>query len=174
MSHEPDERATTGRWGSGLSAYLNDHLAGSVAALQLVRRRRDREGDSELGRTLARLAAEIEEDRAKLERVMDEVGVARNPAKQLGARGADLLMRVKQTLPAVGVGSPAVALLEELELLSLGIEGKALLWQALGTVASTVRELAGFDFDALKTRARSQRALLEPFRRDAAIRASSG
>jgi hypothetical protein len=152
----------------GLSPYLNDHLAGSVAALQLVRRRRDREGDSELGRALARIADEIEEDRATLERVMDEVGVARNPAKQLGARGADLLIRVKQTLPAVGVGSPAVALLEDLELLSLGIEGKALLWQVLGSFVGTAREIRGFDFNALEGRAREQRALLEPFRREAA------
>jgi hypothetical protein len=153
----------------GLSAYLNDHLAGSAAALQLVRRRRDREGDSELGRTLTRLADEIVEDRATLERVMDELGIARNPAKQLGARGADLLMRVKQTLPSVGVGSPATGLLEDLELLSLGIEGKVLLWQALGTIA----EAAHLDVDvrALEARARAQRALLAPFLRDAAGRA---
>jgi hypothetical protein len=171
VSEEPEQTEPTGRR-SGLSAYLNDHLAGSVAALQLVRRRRDREGDSDLGRTLARVAEEIEEDRATLERVMDEVGVARNPAKQLGARGADLLMRVKQSLPVVGVGSSATVLLEDLELLSLGIEGKALLWQALGTLVGTEREIDDVDFEALESRARSQRALLEPFRREAAVRVS--
>jgi hypothetical protein len=169
MTDESEETEAAARR-PGLSAYLNDHLAGSVAALQLVRRRRDREGDSELGRTLARIATEIEEDRATLERVMDQVGVARNAAKQLGARGADLLMRVKQTLPAVGVGSPAVVVLEDLELLSLGIEGKALLWQVLGSVDG-LQDLDGVDLESLEARAREQRALLEPLRRDAARRA---
>jgi hypothetical protein len=168
---DPSEETSVNGPHRGLSAYLNDHLAGSVAALQLIHRRRAREGDSDLGEALARIAEEIEEDRATLERVMDEVGVATNAAKQLGARGADLLMRVKQTLPALGVGSPEVALLEDLELLSLGIEGKALLWQALRSLAGTEREIGGFDFEALESRARDQRARLEPFRREAAGRA---
>lgn len=172
MTDGTEEIAPTGRR-SGLSAYLNDHLAGSAAALQLVRRRRDREGDSALGRALTRLATEIDEDRATLERVMDELGVARNPAKQLGALGADLLMRVKQMLPTVGVGSAETALLEDLELLSLGIEGKALLWQALRTLG-TAPEIDGFDFDRLEARAREQRALLEPYRSEAARQAIGG
>lgn len=152
----------------GLSAYLNDHLAGGAAALQLVQRCRDREGGSELGRMLESLAREIADDRASLERVMEQVGAPRNPAKRIGAVGAELLLRFKQTLPAIGIGSAAIARLEDLELLSLGIEGKALLWQVLGALADTDDRLASFDFAALEARAREQRATIEPFRREAA------
>lgn len=153
----------------GLSAYLNDHLAGSVAAIQLVERCRDREEDSELGHALVRLADEIAEDQASLERVMKQVGAARNPAKRLGAVGAEMMLRFKQALPALGIGSAAIARLEDLELLSLGIEGKALLWRAFGAIAEKDARLEGFDFAALEARARDQRALLEPFRLRAAV-----
>ena len=48
--------------------------------------------------------------------------------------------------------------------LSLGIEGKRMLWKVLGTLASSDGRLVGFDFAGLERRAESQRRRLEPFR----------
>jgi hypothetical protein len=70
-------------------------------------------------------------------------------------------------------GSPDVTRLLELETLSLGIEGKLLLWRSLTEVAETRPELAEFDLTALATQAVSQRAGVEPFRLEAAATALS-
>ena len=51
-----------------LSAYLNDHLAGSAAGVQLAKRCRDAHEGSDLAQHLAALVGEIEEDRRLLER----------------------------------------------------------------------------------------------------------
>lgn len=146
-----------------LSAYLNDHLAGSAAAIQLANRSREQHRNSDLGRYLEVLAREIEEDRHVLAQVMTAVGVRTNPVKQAGALGAELLTRLKSWVPVLGSGS-TVAHLEEIELLSLGVEGKQLLWRLLDELSSSDERLQEFDFQALEKRAQVQRDGLEPFR----------
>jgi hypothetical protein len=153
-----DERADR------LDPYLNDHLAGSVAAVRLAERFRDREPDTELGRLLSELIVEIEEDRDVLLDVMERVGASRNPVKRAGALGAELLTSLRGRVPMLGAGSAEVARLEEIELLTLGIEGKRLLWKALGRLARSDARLEGFDFTGLAKRAKAQRDRLEPFR----------
>jgi hypothetical protein len=49
-----------------------------------------------------------------------------------------------------------------------GIEGKRLLWLALGQIRDVDRRLLELDFDQLPERARSQRERLEPHRLAAA------
>lgn len=146
-----------------LSAYLNDHLAGSAAGVQLAKRCREAHGGSDLGQYLGNLVGEIEEDRRVLERVMTRVGAQSNPVKQAGALGAEFLTRLKHLTPVLGSGS-TVARLEEIELLSLGIEGKRLLWGLLNELSSSDDRLREFDFTALGEGARTQRDGLEPFR----------
>lgn len=146
-----------------LSAYLNDHLAGSAAAIQLANRYREQHRHSELGRHLRDLVGEIEEDRHVLERVMTAVGAQTNPVKQAGALGVELLTRLKNHMPVLGSGS-TVARLEEIELLSLGVEGKQLLWRLLGELSGSDERLRRFDFTVLEKRAQMQRDGLEPFR----------
>ena len=158
----------------GLAVYLNDHLAGSAAGLRLARRCLERERGSKLGRKLERLVDEIEEDRGALERVMARVAATQNPLKQAAASGAVLLSLLRDRIPVLGSGSGDVSRLEEIELLSLGIEGKRLLWRALGELAKTERRLKEFDFATLESRAKAQRDLLEPVRLDLASAAFSG
>lgn len=146
-----------------LSAYLNDHLAGSAAAIQLANRCREQHRDSELGRYLRELVGEIEEDRRVLAQVMTAVGAQTNPVKQAGALGVELLTRLKSYVPVLGSGS-TVARLEEIELLSLGVEGKQLLWRLLGVLSGSDERLQRFDFTMLEKRAQMQRDGLEPFR----------
>ena len=158
----------------GLAVYLNDHLAGSAAGLRLARRCLERERGTELGRRLEALVGEIEEDRGVLERVMARVEATPNPVKQAAANGVVLLSVLKNRLPVLGSGSGDVSRLEEIELLSLGIEGKRLLWRALGALARKDRRLKEFDFATLEGRAQAQRDLLEPFRLELASGALGG
>lgn len=153
--------------GDRLHVYLDDHLAGSAAAVQLTRRRGDELEGTDLGTHLRDLLVEIEVDRGVLERVMAAVGARANPIKRGVAIGAELMTRVKHAVPLIGSGSSETALLEDLELLSLGIEGKRLLWRALGARSATDERLAGFDFADLEARAALQRDGLEPFRLEA-------
>ena len=156
---------------SGLDGYLNDHLAGSAAALQLVERARSRDPESELGYVLEALRGEIEEDQAVLDGVLAALGGTANPAKRAGALGMELLANLRTALPVVGAGSGEAVRLEELEVLSLGIEGKRLLWTALGALPDEAGRLAAFDFVELERRAEGQRERLERFRLKAAAAA---
>ncbi len=148
---------------NGLDGYLNDHLAGSAAAVQLLERCLGRDPESELGHVLLALRDEIEEDRGVLERVVTSLGGTPNPLKRAGAIATELLASLRLSLPKLGAGSAEASRLEEIEVLSLGIEGKRLLWRALAELGSDAR-LSEFDFAALARRASAQQDRLEPFR----------
>ncbi len=152
---------------STLSAYLNDHLAGSKAGIDLAEScRADNEG-TPLGDVMARLVTEIEEDRATLEDLMSRLGVEHGRVKQAGAWVMEKLGRVRFAEHITG--SEATSRLMQLEALSLGIEGKRLLWKALQELAQAGSlRFVGPDLAALIARAESQRARIEPFRLEAA------
>jgi hypothetical protein len=147
-----------------LLGYLNDHLAGAAAGIQLTERCRDRDPESELGQMLQGLLLEIRHDRDVLERVIRVLGGSPDTIKRGAALGAERISSLRMWLPMIGPGSRDSARLEEIEVLSLGIEGKRLLWAALAQLSSADERLSGFAFPDLKRRARSQRDRLERFR----------
>ena len=147
-----------------LAAYLDDHLAGSSGAIRLAQRLRDQDPDSELGKVLDDLIDEIEEDRTTLKRIMELTDATPSTVKRTGAVAAEFLGSLRHRLPVLGTGSSKIALLEDVEVLSLGIEGKRLLWAALSAAAASHAHLREFDFDALQARAQKQRDRLEPLR----------
>ncbi len=151
-----------------LSTYLNDHLAGSALAIDLIERMRSNNEGTEFGRFLAGLQADIEEDRTALQQVMNAVGATPSRIKQAGGRMLETLSRVKFDNRLTGSGD--LSRLMETEALSLGIEGKLAGWRALKHVPESD---LGVDLGALIERARDQRDRLEPFRIDAAKRALS-
>ena len=152
-----------------LDVYLNDHLAGSAAAVELVERVRDNNAGTPLAAHMEKLVLEIEKDRDILGDVMERLGVVRSTPKQVAGKVLETLSRMR--LNERITGSADVTRLLELEALSLGIEGKLLLWRALSEVAETRPELADFDLAAFATQAVSQRAGVEPFRLEAAAAA---
>jgi hypothetical protein len=152
-----------------LDVYLNDHLAGSAAAVELVERIRSNNQGTALAAHLEGLGREIEEDRDTLAEVMTALGVVRSTPKQVAGKVLETLSRFR--LNERITGSADVTRLLELETVSLGIEGKLLLWRSLSEVADVRPELAPFDLTVLATRAVSQRAGLEPFRLEAAATA---
>lgn len=141
-----------------LSIYLNDHHAASVGAGELAGRAAGSNRGSPLGAELDRLKAEIEEDRRALENLMSELGVAIDSKKAAAAWMAEKLGRLK--LNGSWVSYSPLSRLEELEILTLGVEGKLLLWETL----SSVPELARADLDELATRGRDQRRRLRRHR----------
>lgn len=144
--------------------YLNDHLAGAAAALQHIDRMRARDAGSELSHVLQALRAEIEEDRDVLERFIAALGGSANPVKRASTLGAEILMSLRMQMPVLGAGSTEATRLEEIEVLSLGIEGKRLMWNALGEISASDPRLSGFDVASLARRAQDQRERLERFR----------
>lgn len=147
-----------------LSIYLNDHLAGSAAGVELARRTRASNRDEpEFGAPLAEVCAEIEADRETLRELMDRLGVHRDPLKPVAARIGEKLGRLKPNGQVRGY-SP-LSRVVELEGLTLGITGKMQLWRALERSLDSVE---GFDFEQLAERAQAQRTTVEQLRLRAA------
>jgi hypothetical protein len=152
-----------------LGVYLNDHLAGSAAGMELAEKLRDNNQGTELGNLMAALHHDIEQDRATLEELMRHLEIERHPVKQAAGWMLEKLSRLRLN-PAL-TGSAELTRLLETEALSLGIEGKLAMWLALKEAAATDSRLAETDFDRLIDRARGQRQTLESHRVAAALRA---
>jgi len=149
-----------------LAVYLNDHLAGSAAGLELAEKLRDNNQGTALGKAMTALHTDIEHDRAALEELMGALEIPRHPVKDAAGRVLERLSRLRLN-PAL-TGDAELTRLLETEALSLGIEGKLSMWAALKEAAAGDPRLAVTDFDRLIERARTQRAALEPHRLAAA------
>ena len=147
-----------------LAIYLSDHLAGATAGVELARRARASNRNAKLGAALAEVCAEIEVDRATLERVMEQLEVKRSGAKVAAAWAAEKLGRLK--LNGRLTGYSPLSRLVELEMLHIGITGKIQLWQALEETQGA--RLSQFNLPGLIERAETQRAAVERLRLDAA------
>jgi hypothetical protein len=152
-----------------LAIYLNDHLAGSTTAIELVRRAvREHEG-TELGAFFAELGAEIEQDRDALKALMAANGAEQQRVKLVAAWTAEKAGRLKfnGALLRRSPLSPFV----ELETLAVGIHGKELLWRALRDNAAD--EATAGRLDELIARAQRQGEAVERHRIEAGTQALS-
>jgi hypothetical protein len=154
-----------------IGIYLNDHLAGATAGTQLARRMARSHQDQQDGGELAALAAEIGRDRAALLDIMGALGVAVRGYKAGAAWVGEKVGRLKFN-GRVLVRSP-LSDLEELELLRLGVEGKAAGWRTLRAQADADARLDAERLDKLIARAKSQASQLEELRVRAASRVVS-
>ena len=145
-----------------LSTYLNDHLAGSVAAIELLEHLEASEFDGQLTRFFSDLRGDIAADRAELENLMKSLNIdesrTRKASAWLTGKFTELKLRVDD--PAGG----ALRLFESLEVLSLGIEGKRSLWKALIAVSEQSPSLKVMNYDRLIKRAEEQRERVERHR----------
>lgn len=148
-----------------LTTYLNDHLAASVMALDMIAFALDRSVGTPLVSFLTQLHSEIEEDQTVLRNLLQRLDVAENPVKKAAVWIAEKVSRLK--LEASDT-SDALAQLQALETLQIGILGKRALWGALEEVVGDVRGLAGLDFPSLRQRAQDQHDRVEEWRLKAA------
>ncbi len=122
---------------SMLGIYLNDHLAGATAGTELAHRMARSHGDGQDSGTLRRLAAEIGQDRAALLDIMTALGIKVRRYKVCAAWIGEKAGRVKFN-GRLFTRSP-LSDLEELEILRLGVEGKAAGWRTCGSWRTRTR-----------------------------------
>lgn len=148
-----------------LTTYLNDHLAGSVAALELVDLLSTSRPTSDHDQ-FAALRAEIEEDQQVLQQLLERLGAKESQVRKAAAWLTEKVGQAKLKFDDPGSGK--LQTLEALETLGLGIQGKMGLWRALSTVAGTVPEIQGLDYPRLQQRAKDQFERVERLRLQAA------
>ncbi|MFO0961015.1 MAG: hypothetical protein U0800_26840, partial [Isosphaeraceae bacterium] len=126
-----------------LATYLNNHLAGAAAGLTLLGHIEGVFRGSMAGELAATLRAEIEAERSELERVIERIGAARDRTRQAAGWIGEKASELK--LYADDIRGGPLHRMEALEAMSLGIEGKRLMWRMLAEFAALRPELAGTD-----------------------------
>jgi hypothetical protein len=150
-----------------LGIYLNDHLAGATGGAELARRVASSHRDDADG-ILRRFAADVAQDRAALLAIMATLGVPVRDYKVYAAWLGEKAARLK--LNGFLLTRSPLSSLEELEMLRLGVEGKAAGWRTLRVLAQTDERLDSGQLDELISRAQRQAVLLEELR----VRAAEG
>ena len=138
-----------------LGIYLNDHLAGSVAALELIEYLSTNFPDTTLETFFAELHADISADQDVLRDLIRTFELDESTVRKAGAWIAEKVGRAKFGINEMEVRG--TGLLEALEGLTIGITGKQLLWRALNAASDTMPQLKGLDYAQLEQRAREQR-----------------
>jgi hypothetical protein len=152
-----------------LTTYLNDHLAGSVAALEILDHlidHLDHPRGGEWDSSLAQLRREIEEDQEVLRSLLKQLGGRESPIRKAAAWLSEKMGEVKLRLDDPGNGE--FQTLEALEALCLGIQGKLALWRALGSASSRVAELRKLEYVDLQRRGTQQFEQADALRLEAA------
>jgi hypothetical protein len=150
-----------------LDSYLNDHLPGSVGALELVAHWADLYKGEPLGAFFIDIEAEIKADQDTLRDLIRTVGIEESNVRQAGAWAAEKIGRARFMI--AGDEPRGLGLLLALEGLIMGITGKKLMWRALA--AANLRKVEAFDFKKLQRRAEQQIERTEAERIRAARRA---
>ncbi|MCW2898448.1 MAG: hypothetical protein JWO67_713 [Streptosporangiaceae bacterium] len=145
-----------------IGIYLNDHLAGATAGVELVQRAARSQRGWEAGRILDRLAREIKEDRAELISMIIELGVPIRRYKVALGWITEKAGRLK--LNGRLLGRSPLSDVVELEGLRLGVIGKEACWRALRTLAERDRRLDPERLEGLISRASRQAETLEELR----------
>ncbi len=154
---------------NAIDVYLNDHLAGAMLGSDLAEQIQARNHGTPLGDLMESLAPQIEQDRQTLIELMQQMDSSKNPVKQVTAWIAEKASRAK--FSGMTAGEPELGDFMALETLTLGVRGKACMWNALKQVADQHPPIASMKLDELIDRAHTQENALEQQRLDAARRA---
>ena len=153
-----------------LDSYLNDHLAGSISAMELIAHWAEAHKGEPLGSFFAEIEAEIKADQDTLRDVMRIVGVEESKVRKAGAWAAEKVGRAR--LIIAGDESGSLGLVLTLEGLIMGVTGKKLMWGALA--AAKLPRLSTYNFEQLERRAEQQIERIEAERISAVCQAFSG
>jgi hypothetical protein len=153
-----------------LASYLNDHLAGSVGALELLEHWAKLYEGKPLGRFFMDIEAEIRADQEKLREAMRFLRIEESSIRKVGAWFAEKAGRARVMI--AGEEPKSLGLMLTFEGLIMGITGKKLMWRALA--ATNMAQLNGYDFDELQRRAEQQIKRIEAERMRAIFEAFAG
>jgi hypothetical protein len=142
---------------NNVAAYLNDHLAGSVAAIELIDDLVNGSDDASLTQFLADLKRDIDSDQKVLEKLIDRIGEDESVVRKTAAWVSEKAARLKFKIAGDDFGG--LGLVQALEMLALGIRGKELLWRALAN--SNWPELKNLDLPKLEAGAIEQQERVE-------------
>jgi hypothetical protein len=149
-----------------LATYLQDHLAGSVLAIELLQHLEASHNSYEIRQTLTGLREDIVADRNELEKLMGELSISVSATHSALAWLGEKVARLKLRRDDDDTGN--FHLLEAVELVAIGIDGKRALWLALAHVSAYTGRLVGPDYPNLIKRAAEQRERVEEVRLEAA------
>lgn len=149
-----------------LANYLNNHLAGSVTAIQLLGYLAESYAGTDVEPFATALRDEIVADQSILESLMSNLQIPKSAPRMAAAWVGEKFAQLKLRLDDMTDGS--LRLLEATEALSIGIEGKRLLWYSLQAVAESAPALQALDLPGLISNAEQQRAKVEQVRLTAA------
>jgi hypothetical protein len=152
-----------------LATYLNDHLAGSVVAIELLEKLEDTHKGTPLENFLKNLQKEIEADQQELRTLMDRLDISESKTRKATAWISEKVTELKLHFDDSAEG--AFRLFEGLEVLSLGIEGKRALWLVLAFLTDEVPSLRLINYQRLIERAENQRNQVEARRMEIAKKA---
>ena len=142
-----------------LHTYLNDHLAGSVAAIELLDDLIEHHSQDRFGEFFSDLRDDIRADQEKLRDLIEKVGGRESALRKAAGWVSEKFGRAK-----IGDADDSAELLQAVEGLALGITGKKLLWHSLAAIAPNFSALQGTAFRELEKRAHDQFERVEALR----------
>ena len=162
LTHRPTIPQAT--MAMSLDSYLNDHLSGSVAGLELMNRLAEAHQGTPLGVLMRRFHVEVGEEQELLKSLIEACGSSEKPLAKAAAWLGERISRLK-----LDSGSEDnLCLFESLETLSLGFWGRRALWTALRHVRPEGAAFARLDYDGLIARCDEHLKALEAVRLDVA------
>ena len=153
-----------------LDSYLNDHLAGSISALELIAHWVKAHKGEPLGSFFIKIEKEIKADQDTLREVMRTLEVEESKVRKAGAWAAEKVGRARMIF--AGDEPDGLGLVLTLEGLIMGVTGKKLLWRALA--AAQLPRLNGYNLEQLQHRAEQQVQQMEAERISAVRRTFAG
>ena len=135
-----------------LDSYLNDHLAGSISALELIAHWAEAHKGEPLGSFFVETEREIKADQDTLRAAMRTLGIEESKMRQAGAWVAEKVGRARLIIAGDEPGSLGLVL--TLEGLVMGVTGKKLLWRTLAK--AKLSRLNSYNFEQLQRRAEQQ------------------
>src|ERR1700731_4529834 len=126
-----------------LVSYLNDHLAGSVSAIELLDHLIVAHEGEPLEKFFRDLRDDINADQDVLKKIVQRFNARQSAIRKAGAWMVEKIARVK--IKSTGTKFGDLGLVQALEVLVLGITGKQLLWRALNAAIGSSPLLRGVD-----------------------------
>jgi hypothetical protein len=155
-----------------LRIFMQDHLAASMAGLELARRAYGANRGTTYGDALSRVADELDEDRRALADMLTALGFKPDRVKIVGAWTGEKVGRLK--LNGQLKGYSPLSRVEELEALIAGINAKLSLWRIVLEVAKEEPRLDADRLHRLIERGEEQLETVEDLRTRAARAAFLG
>ena len=137
-----------------LVTYLNDHLAGSISAIEMLDYLIETHEGDPLAKFLQDLRTDIVADQDVLKKIGSRFKANESAIRKAGAWLVEKFAQIK--FAAGGQKKKQLGLMQALEVLVLGITGKQLLWRALSAAIGSSPLLRGVDLTRLEERAIEQ------------------